>query len=1755
MAEIINGVPIGDLPGIESVPDDSMLVVEFLGKAYHMPGAVLRQMIQDVLDAMGSSVDDVTEARLTAAIETVLASGKYNGVSPSVEVLDEEDGTSVIHIIDAFGVKKYPVEVKGARNAVQYVEQELTEEQKAQVRENIGIEEIGNSILVELSGNPTDGYTALLSGEAVTGDELDEMAKNGSHITGVATESLVFQVSNGINGASYTVPNGTIFSYGNAIVTGNPGFYGTGGVHSFEFRVCLQDYNFAIAYKAVANQDEKVWVSATQATHMVFRLGISQGIPAVLYGTQMLYGNSVPNMNYLYTILAESQLLNRPVFCYQVNMPFYTDDGTEMTPYSGVLFSLKINSAYQYFFEAEHEGYVYRFTVKQNEGYSCTAEPTEVYKKVQSKADDLKAEDGTLFLLSAGEPIGAGVPLPTGNADDCKIFIADLNTSTYEDIKAADDAGKICYALWGGYTACMLTTLSPESAIFTTLLDPHLGLYVKFTKGTVGVSDFGLTESHSVLYEPQSLTDAQKAQARENIGALSTDDIEQVLQDVGAGNVYVSGLFSAKYADIKAAYEAGKACFITYGALLCTMTVFDAEKAEFVGMLTPHIGMKGTLYADGTYNFQYVHSNAVQTVEQSLTDAQKAQARKNIGAGEPVVDTVTSQLRKEFAVGYSEEEISNVTEWQTATSPSGFNARQRSCCYGNGYYVIAGTSGQMAYRTKETAWVKPAAFTSGVITGLAYGNGRFLAVDSNGGVFTAATPDATWEQVFTASGVIESVRYLNNRFVAVGDNGFFATSLDGKEWTQKTAFTTNTLIDSAYGNGWFIAVGASGSIFRSINLNDWLDVSIADFGDIRTVLFTVNGFVIGGAGGKIAYSTDGKSWSMATNNTTSTVNWIRGFAYAEKRIYAVMYISTGGGEIWVSKDGGATWAVDRSVSGRLWCVAHGDGVFFTSGDGGAIYEMDLGIKWQNEEPDENAWYRFVATLSNGERIVSESYKSKGEKQKAVLYEAQELTDVQKAQARTNIGALSAGDVDTVLQQAKDSGQFDGKDGYTPVKGVDYFDGEDGKTAYAYAQDGGYTGTEAEFAAKLASDSEPLVVTLSGNDTDGYTADKTVAEIYAARNAGRDVYMVGGVVTYQLSYLNSSFAAFSYTLASRNAIEIISVIMMSGVAPTRIHQTIDDSYVKYTAQSLDEEYKLQARTNIGAMAESAAGTDGILPARLRSFQAEAAKVGDPNYATETGFYYVYGLNNRPPFSQDTNIDYRVLTTAYSDQWLQQIATDFRCGDMFLRRRENGTWTPWVRFATETDLSGYVTTSGNANTSTMPLGFASRTTGATWGNTIGTSFTSWNDPTGGSIDFRQDNPSSGKMSIKVDGRVYVNEGLNPVMAMEHANDYWGMTSPDGENNAWIRTTTSGIIPFQSGGAGSGHCYLGTSSWYFGESYIDRMYGTNLSLAGRAYMNEWIQCNSEGGLLFPNHNGLHIMANTVSTYTPLRIVGEKNSYNGVLFGNDSTGLNIMSHIDNQGLYNESMGRWIIYYTRPTDKIGIGTSGLSGSTITLGGSTNVQGILTQGSPSEDASVALMNRFQSDLFIQGSGAAPNGPTVAGFYLGKSASDENRHMDIVSGGDYSYIDFNKAGRAADYDARLLVNVANGYTEFMWGSSGEITQRVLNIQGSLRKNGVEVATQNDVVEAANGSLKVTLSGNDTDGYSVDKTYAEIQTAWNAGRYVYVTNGAVVYNPSLVNVNLGFIFTYTRATGDGVEVWSVLVNNLGTKPTVVKKTITA
>lgn len=70
-------------------------------------------------------------------------------------------------------------------------------------------------------------------------------------------------------------------------------------------------------------------------------------------------------------------------------------------------------------------------------------------------------------------------------------------------------------------------------------------------------------------------------------------------------------------------------------------------------------------------------------------------------------------------------------------------------------------------------------------------------------------------------------------------------------------------------------------------------------------------------------------------------------------------------------------------------------------------------------------------------------------------------------------------VNTALAQAKASGEFNGADG---------------KTAYQYAVDGGYTGTEAEFASKLAQEkfANPNALTITGAVTGSYDGSMAVS---------------------------------------------------------------------------------------------------------------------------------------------------------------------------------------------------------------------------------------------------------------------------------------------------------------------------------------------------------------------------------------------------------------------------------------------------------------------------------------------------------------------------------------------------------------------------------------------------------------------------------------------------------------------------------------
>ena len=92
-----------------------------------------------------------------------------------------------------------------------------------------------------------------------------------------------------------------------------------------------------------------------------------------------------------------------------------------------------------------------------------------------------------------------------------------------------------------------------------------------------------------------------------------------------------------------------------------------------------------------------------------------------------------------------------------------------------------------------------------------------------------------------------------------------------------------------------------------------------------------------------------------------------------------------------------------------------------------------------------------------------------------------------------------------LEQAKASGEFDGAAG---------------KSAYQYAQDGGYTGTETEFAAKLAQ--EQLT---------GTTDELTPAQVYNAVSAG---------IPVKVQYFDNTYGLLSFT--AFNVAESLNVIV-------------------------------------------------------------------------------------------------------------------------------------------------------------------------------------------------------------------------------------------------------------------------------------------------------------------------------------------------------------------------------------------------------------------------------------------------------------------------------------------------------------------------------------------------------------------------------------------------------------------------------------
>ena len=67
----------------------------------------------------------------------------------------------------------------------------------------------------------------------------------------------------------------------------------------------------------------------------------------------------------------------------------------------------------------------------------------------------------------------------------------------------------------------------------------------------------------------------------------------------------------------------------------------------------------------------------------------------------------------------------------------------------------------------------------------------------------------------------------------------------------------------------------------------------------------------------------------------------------------------------------------------------------------------------------------------------------------------------------------------------------------------------------------------------------------------------------------------------------------------------------------------------------------------------------------------------------------------------------------------------------------------------------------------------------------------------------------------------------MSVELNGSLYGMAFPNGGSTGYIRTTSGGILPYQSGNYNSGHSALGLSNWYFKDAYIQNVNATNVKI----------------------------------------------------------------------------------------------------------------------------------------------------------------------------------------------------------------------------------------------------------------------------------------------------------------------------------------
>ena len=336
-----------------------------------------------------------------------------------------------------------------------------------------------------------------------------------------------------------------------------------------------------------------------------------------------------------------------------------------------------------------------------------------------------------------------------------------------------------------------------------------------------------LINPDSVEYSnEQTLTDAQKAQARENIGASSVSDVQTHIENT---DIHVT-------AEEKDAWNAK---LDSYTETDPTVPAWAKESS------------KPSYTADEVGAVSY---DAIQ----NLTDEQKAQARDNI-------------------------ELSDSTLLTNVIVTLPFSVTWSSVTYGDDKFVsVAFNSANATYSTDGITWTETTLCAPDRWYSVIYGNGRFVAVGYTYFSSTEYYPTINysddginWNEVSLSFELAKlySATYGNNRFVAISYNSNIAIySDDGVTWTKTTLPASAKWYSVTYGNGRFVAVAYNSNIaaYSDDGIN-WIQTTLPSSAYWYSVTYGNGRFVAVAQNSNIAaYSDDGINWCNATDRLQNT---------------------------------------------------------------------------------------------------------------------------------------------------------------------------------------------------------------------------------------------------------------------------------------------------------------------------------------------------------------------------------------------------------------------------------------------------------------------------------------------------------------------------------------------------------------------------------------------------------------------------------------------------------------------------------------------------------------------------------------------------------------------------------------------------------------------------------------------------------------------------------------------------------------------